>query len=97
MKKKKIIYIYHLKEREILRGVTDLHIQELINNPTETIISKQVQGRFLSYIPFDFNVKFQTQRYLELVHTDKDTEPIYIISVIIKTRGDLIRDGFTTI
>ncbi len=94
---KKIIYDSHIWDRSILRNITKEQINEILLYPVETIKSKKGKGKYLSYKPYDFIKEFQTRRYLELVHTDKQKQVIYIISVIIKTRRELIKDGFSNV
>ncbi len=89
-----IRYVGHAKKRMILRNIQEYQVVQVLLSPTETIKSKKEVDRYLSFRFFDYVQEYATTRFLVVVHTDKSVEPIYIISVILKTRRELIQDGF---
>ena len=75
------------------RYIFEDQINEIINNPTETIKSKTNKKNYLSYNKNVTDLS-NSKLYIIVVHTDLNKYNVIIISVIQRDKGGLKVYGF---
>lgn len=75
------------------RYIFEYQINEIINNPTETIKSKTNKKNYLSYNKNVTDLS-NSKLYIIVVHTDLNKYDVIIISVIQRDKGGLKAYGF---
>lgn len=90
----KIILKHHAKIRMIQYNINEQIIRDTLINSTETIKDHNSNNKYLSYKFLRKDHKKIITEYLVLVHTDKTSKIIYIITLYITSKRRLKGHGF---